>query len=104
MTYGEKSLQGVNILHVDDILYFGTETFQNSVKVFKKTFKFSREEQEAFNSVGITITQEKNAIVLDQKEYLNSVKMELLPKMTGKNKLAYANEDVCVLSTIQSKP
>ena len=35
-----KDLAGLLCLHVDDILRFGTETFQNSVvKVFKRTFK-----------------------------------------------------------------
>ena len=124
-------LNGMIIIHVDDLLYFGSESFLRSVmEPFKAKFQISREEAGAFKYVGISVKQAKDHIILDQNEYLGSVNGELLSRDVLKEKERYANEDekkifkqgvgqlgwlsgiskpeasfmYCTLSTIQSKP
>jgi hypothetical protein len=119
------------MIHVDDILYFGTTEFLNKVMTpFKRTFKISREDMNAFKYVGINIDQGPGSISMDQRDYLESMKAELLPKETTKDTLRFVSDDekkifkqgigqlgwlagvskpeaaftFCMLSTVQSKP
>ena len=56
--YGKKTLDGIIIIHVDDMLFAGTENFMNSVILpFKRTFQISKEEESCFKYVGIDVEQ-----------------------------------------------
>ena len=91
-TYRGQNLEGVIIVHVDDMLFFGSERFLSKVMdPFKRVFKISREETETFKYVGIKIDQTKDSIYLDQKDYLESMKTELLPKEAMKDKFRYVD-------------
>lgn len=130
-SFKNGDLQGLVLMHVDDMLYFGNETFLLKViKPFKKTFRISKEETCAFKYVGISVTQYTDSIQLDQKQYLDTVNADLLPKEALKDKYRFVDEsekrtfrqgigqlgwltsisrpeaafDYCVMSTRQAKP
>ena len=131
MWKSRAEVQGVMILHVDDILYFGTKQFdQDVVQKFKETFKISREEHEAFKYLGVRFQQTEDKITLRQNEYVDSLKAELIDRQCLKNKENFASEEqrkafrqgigqlgwlegttqpqlgftFCQLSTVQSNP
>ena len=124
-------LDGVILVHVDDLLYFGSSEFHNNVmKPFKEKFKISRDENQTFKYVGIEITQTSEAVILKQTNYLESVKEDYLTKQQMMEKYRYVNEAekrlfrqgvgqlgwiasisrpeasfmYCCLATVQSKP
>ena len=87
--YDKKTLDGIIIIHVDDMLFAGTENFMNSVILaFKRTFQISKEEESCFKYVGIDVEQRDNCIKLSQKDYIAAMKTELLPKemLSDKNR------------------
>ena len=129
--YGNGSLEGIIMVHVDDLLYSGTKEFYEQViSPFQNTFKVSRQDSKAFKYIGINIHHSVNSITLDQKDYLDSIKVDLLPIESMKDKTRIASDDekrvfkqgigqlgwltsiskpegayaYCVLSTLQSKP
>ena len=92
-TYTKETLEGVIIVHVDDLLFFGTEGFiEHVISPFKKVFKISREDAEMFKYVGINIEQKNGLLSLDQREYLDSLKTDLLSKDAMKDKLRFVDE------------
>ena len=124
-------LDGVIIIHVDDLLFFGTSDFlDNVMKRFKELFKISREESEVFKYIGIKLTQRKDLIILDQNEYLSSINSDVLDrdKLADKDRFVEGEEITlfrrsvgqlgwlstvtkpeasfmhCLLGTIQAKP
>ena len=129
--FGRNSIQGIIMVHVDDILYSGDKIFLEKVIFpFKKIFKISREDSVAFKYLGINITRHKDCLTIDQKEYLKAMKPDLLTEEYLKDKTRQANHEerhifkqavgqlgwitnmcrpdaaymFCALSTIQSKP
>ena len=93
-TFGESELEGVMIIHVDDVLYFGSEKFLKEVIVpFKNTFKISREESTAFKYVGIDMCQSQDSIILQQKDYLESMNADLVAPSLLKEKLRFAMDE-----------
>ena len=128
---GTNNLEGIMMIHVDDILYFGSDKFLQDMSKFKKAFQISREEKQAFKYLGVVMNQDSHGIIeLEQKDYLQSMKIDLLPKESMENKQRFADEEetrifrqgigqlgwitsickpeasfsYCVLSTVQSKP
>ena len=94
-TYRESSLEGILMVHVDDMLYFGTEAFMDKVITpLKKKFKISREDNEAFKYVGMNIKQGTNEVILEQDSYLKAMKEDLLPlsSLRDKTRLATSEE------------
>ena len=124
-------VEGAILMHVDDLLYFGTDDFMTRViEPLKSCFKISKLESETFKYVGINITQKKEYVLLDQKDYLNSMKNTLLESdlLKDKDRLTTPEErkvlrsgvgqlgwisgitkpeasfSFCYLSTLQSNP
>ena len=55
-TFKTNSLEGLIIIHVDDMLYAGTDKFQETVMVpLKKRLKISRDDVGAFKYLGINV-------------------------------------------------
>ena len=129
--YGNDELEGVMLVHVDDILFFGSAKFLKEViEPFKEKFQISREERCAFKYLGVELSQYPNHVILGQKEYLDSMKLDLLPSMNMRDRDRYADKEeqrafkqgigqlgwitsiskpegafsYCVLSTVQSNP
>ena len=127
----EDYLEGALTVHVDDVMFFGTEKFMNEViQPFKDIFKISNEEEGAFKYLGVQMKQTLCSIELNQNEFLKNIKTEPLPKESMKDNLRYVNEiekrlfrqcvgqlgwlaniskpeaafSYCTLSTVQSKP
>ena len=91
--YRSDELDGILIIHVDDMLYAGTESFHNEVlSQFKNTFHISKEETGCFKYVGIDMRQEKNCIRLGQKDYIMAMKEEILNKSAMVDKKREADE------------
>ena len=129
--YNTTELEGLILVHVDDLLYAGTEDFlKNVILPFEEKFQISKQESKAFKYVGIDVVQSGKEISISQKHYLESMKSELITKEQHVDKLRYADEvekkvfkqgvgqlgwiagisrpdasyTYCVLSTLQSKP
>ena len=69
-------LQGIIGLHVDDFIHAGTDFFNKVImpKVLS-IFKVGKSEQSIFMYTGFQLNQERNAITLDQKAYVERVKI-----------------------------
>ena len=129
--YATEKLEGMVLLHVDDVLYFGSERFLCDVmRPFKQVFQISKDVSQAFRYLGIDIKPKRNGIVLSQNNYLSSLNSNLLVDEVKKDRTRYADENekklyksaigqlgwltsvskpeasfaYCTLSTLQGKP
>ena len=71
----DTKLQGVVIIHVDDLHYAGTTKFQDMMKKISQRFKTSKSEQGAFRYIGMDLSSNQNEINLSQKSYCSLVQM-----------------------------
>ena len=93
-TFKRGELQGIVIVHVDDMIYVGTKLFLDSVmEPFKKKLKASRDDSVAFKYLGVNIEQNSERIELNQTDYLKSMKLDLLPRETMKNKDRFVDKE-----------
>ena len=67
-------LDGILIIHVDDILFSGNGKFLKIMKQVSQRFKISRSESGSCRYVGLDITGYDKGIQLTQKDYCNLVK------------------------------
>ena len=68
-------VQGIMIVHVDDFLWAGSADFVEQVIVpLRDIFKISKELDTAFKYVGIDLKQTKNLIVVNQDQYVATIK------------------------------
>ena len=82
----EGILEGVCILHVDDFLVGGTEAFEKLLNnKLKIRFTFGRTETGRFKFTGLNIVQKKDAIFVDQVEFIQSLKPIELRRIGPKN-------------------
>ena len=87
-------VQGMVIIHVDDMLFFGSEHFHlEIIGKFKKLFKISREEQESFNFLGVRLHQTSEYIVLEQDAYIEALSVDLVHRHLLKDKEEHASEE-----------
>ena len=92
-TYRKRSLEGILLIHVDDILYFGSEEFVAAVvEPFKSEFQISRQESTAFKYLGMDIKQNSECVELDQNEYARSLTPCVLPKEALLDKFRFADD------------
>ena len=74
MFHINSELHGLLLIHVDDILHAGSDTFtNNTISGIRSTFKISSECRSAFKYLGIDVTQTKEGIYLTQIQYLNEL-------------------------------
>ena len=85
------NLDGLLILHVDDFLVAGSESFlTNLPNHLMKRFDFSKMERTVFQYTGVNIEQKKDkSILIDQITYIRRIK----PLEFGKNKVGFLNEE-----------
>lgn len=127
----KEEVEGVIIVHVDDMLYFGSQEFHLKViKKLKNTFKISRDEQGSFKYLGVNMVQTKHEITMEQRAYVEGLQINLIDKELLKDKNRYATVQemklfrhgvgqlgwlenttrpeigftFCQLSTVQTKP
>ena len=131
-TFKTDKLEGIILIHVDDLLFFGSDVFYSRVmQKFKEAFLISREDRQVFKYLGIVVTQNPDGtILLDQKSFLEGMDADLLPSDSMKDKERKANAEekklfrqgigklgwitsitkpeasfsYCALSTVQSDP
>ena len=97
-TYLDNNLQGMVIVHVDDMLYIGSDSFLERVmNMFKSRLKISREDSVAFKYLGVSIKQNADGIVLDQTNYVKGLKVDLLDKERLKEKESFASSEEITL-------
>ncbi|CAC5404047.1 unnamed protein product [Mytilus coruscus] len=79
--YNEKGLTGVLAVHVDDFLWAGSSSFEESVvSRIRDMFKVGKESCESFKYLGLDLSQENETIVLSQKDYVRMLKTVLIDK------------------------
>ena len=94
----QKSFQGALTIHVDDILFFGTEKFLEKVmSPFKQKFRISKEEENAFKYLGIEMTQGCDKVVLDQNAFLPGINVDLLAMEECTDSYRYVNDEAKTL-------
>ena len=79
-------LHGLCILHVDDFLLGGNQYFYNLVqsKLIGK-FTFGKIEIEKFKFTGLNVQQTSEGILVDQNDYIQSIKPIKIDKFADKN-------------------
>ena len=86
-TFKKEALEGLIIVHVDDMLYVGTDVFLDQVmKPFKHLLKVSRDDSVAFEYLGLSVAQVGKNVELDQTAYVKGMHQDLLPKEAMKDK------------------
>ena len=71
-----KTLEGMALTHVDDVLHGGDDEFDNNVMgSVKSSFKFGLEEAECFRYVGMNMTQTEDGILVDQDHYIKGLEL-----------------------------
>ncbi|XP_077974464.1 uncharacterized protein LOC144430404 [Styela clava] len=69
--YCNGELQGIAGIHVDGILWSGTEYFENSlISKLRSTFLISSEKNEAFKYLGLDIQQSADELLINQELYV----------------------------------
>ena len=92
--YGETELEGILVIHVDDVMFAGNDNFMREViNPFKRKFKISKEEQSCFKYVGIDMRQLPGDITLGQPEYVEGMKLELLSRDLTKDRNRLASQE-----------
>ncbi|XP_077974967.1 uncharacterized protein LOC144430759 [Styela clava] len=72
--YCNGELQGIAGIHVDDILWSGTEYFENNlISKLRSTFLISSEKNEAFKYLGLDIQQSADEILINQELYVKNL-------------------------------
>ena len=80
-------LDGYIVIHVDDLLFFGSVDFMKKIMdPFKSMFKISKEEKDAFKYVGIKLSQEDTKIKMDQNQYMEKLRADCLSPGAMKDK------------------
>ena len=71
---GSRALSGIVVVHVDDFIHCGNDTFNtNIIGELKKIFKISKEECGTFKYVGLQIKQSKEEIIVNQDFYIKDI-------------------------------
>ena len=69
-----EQLQGILIIHVDDMLWSGEDNFRMKViDQLRATFRISSEERSAFKYIGLEVTHDENGVFLSQKKYVAEI-------------------------------
>ena len=86
-------LHGILVVHVDDILWSGSNEFiSHVIEPLKKIFKISREHESAFQYTGLNVKQENQAIIVDQMNYIQSIQPINIDRKRLKHKDLETNE------------
>ena len=82
--YQDNKLNGIMSTHVDDFCWAGTVDFEMKViNKIRKVFMRKSEDSTYFRYLGLDISQNKDAIVIKQDEYVKSV--DMIPTKTDYN-------------------
>ena len=73
MWHENGQLVGVIVLHVDDFIYCDTLLWHDVMMQITTVFKISKHEEGTFKYIGINIEQKRNAILIDQRQYVNDI-------------------------------
>ena len=72
----KKTLEGMALTHVDDVLHGGGDEFDERImETVKSSFKFGLEEAESFRYVGMNMRQTENGILIDQDHYIKGLEL-----------------------------
>ena len=93
-TGDDGKLQGLLVVHVDDILMTGDHNFYKKVKPALDNYKIGRVETTEFNYLGWQLKQEGTKIFVTQEHYCNYVRDDILDKMKAVKPVPQNREEV----------
>ena len=94
MYYENNKLQGMIVIHVDDILHSGSTRFKKTIiKSIYDKFKVSRSHSGVFTYIGWNVSQEKDCIYIDQQSYAQAIRTVKLDKSPKRDSDAVLNEE-----------
>ena len=93
--FKRPDVQGIVLLHVDDIMWSGNEDLlMPIINKLKNTFQISHENEAIFTYIGINTTQKPDSsITLDQSSYVSSISTIPLSLERLKDPLQVLNKD-----------
>ena len=72
--HANSQLQGILIIHVDDMLWAGTHNLAvNVIDKLRSTFKISSESRSAFKYIGLELSHDEKGLYLSQKGYVDEL-------------------------------
>ena len=93
-TGDDGKLQGLLVVHVDDILITGDENFYKKVQPAIDNYKIGRVETTEFNYLGWQLKQEGTQIFVTQEHYCNYARDDILDKMKAVKPVPQNKEEV----------
>ena len=83
----QSELQGINSIHVDDLLFGGTKHFHGTkISKIRSTFEIGSEDSTPMKYLGNNIDQDEGAIYFSQEEYIKDVNPADLELNNDKNR------------------
>ena len=91
-------LEGIMVIHVDDFLYGGTETFKsNIIEKVHQAFTVGTEESSGMKYLGLMVSQTRNGIHLSTSGYCHSLKeIDLGDTGTNRDRPLLPTEKTCL--------
>ena len=90
----DDTLQGIVCIHVDDFCWGGTDVFEHSViSKVRNSFLVGSVDSKHFKYVGLNIQQTANGIIIDQENYIKSVRQVDISHKRTLVKDAYLGEE-----------
>lgn len=96
--YSEGNLSGLIVVHVDDFLCAGNETFKKNVlQPLESIFEIGSHNENRFKYIGWNIRQEDDGIYVDQIDYQQTITQVLI----GKERKNQSNFELSIFETKQ---
>ena len=93
-TGDDGKLQGLLVIHVDDILITGDHNFYKKVKPALDNYKIGRVETTEFNYLGWQLKQQGIDICVTQEQYCKFIREDILDKMKAVKPVPQNQEEV----------
>ena len=98
----DTSVIGILLLHVDDVIWCGTDEFESIViERIRSAFKIGKEAVESFKYLGIDLTSTDLDCQLSQEEYMSDLKeIKLQPERAKKKEERLAKDEATQLRSV----
>lgn len=92
--YKDRKLQGMFLMHVDDFLIAGTNHFMKEViGPLLEKYKVGKRQDGSFRYVGIDIDQTQGGLVIQQKKYIEEIKIMPISTTRKTDRQAFLNSE-----------
>ena len=104
MWYDADVLCGIVIIHVDDMLFGGTEKFHTTViNTLYSTFKVGSTSDTCFTYIGLEVNQSDTKIELSMKKYIDNMSEMVLTSSGSDKKAKLSQESVRYLKQVSGQ-